>query len=97
MGAFTSHSAVTKSLEKNQQYINEMNKLKVNMINNNYTRLCFHVYIINNQFLNQLERWIQMQAQMKQRERAQEIAKNRELFIWMSAFYLVAGSGIMSK
>lgn len=38
-----------------------------------------------------------MQAQMKQREKAQEIAKNRELFIWLSAFYLVAGSGILSK
>ncbi|KAL7046550.1 hypothetical protein ACKWTF_002637 [Chironomus riparius] len=72
MGAFSSHSAVVKSFEKNQQYINEINKMK-------------------------LERWIQMQAQMKQRERAQEIAKNRELFIWMSAFYLIAGSGIMSK
>lgn len=31
MGAFLStHSAVNKTFEKNQQYINEMNRLKVN-------------------------------------------------------------------
>lgn len=29
MGAFLSHSAVNKTFEKNQQYINEMNRLKV--------------------------------------------------------------------
>lgn len=72
MGAFSSHTAVAKTFEKNQQYINEMNKLK-------------------------LERWIQMQAQMKQREKALEIARNRELFLWLAGFYLVAGSGIVSK
>jgi Uncharacterised conserved protein (DUF2368) len=34
---------------------------------------------------------------MKQREKAMEIAKNRELFLWMFSFYLVAGGGIISK
>lgn len=34
---------------------------------------------------------------MKQKEKALEIAKNRELFLWMFGFYLVAGSGIVSK
>ncbi|KAG5676378.1 hypothetical protein PVAND_006219 [Polypedilum vanderplanki] len=72
MGAFSSHSGVAKSFEKNQQYINEMNKLK-------------------------LERWIQLHAQMKQRERALEIARNRELFLWSLGFYLTAATGIVSK
>jgi hypothetical protein len=34
---------------------------------------------------------------MKQREKALEIARNRELFLWMFGFYLVAGTGIVSK
>jgi hypothetical protein len=38
-----------------------------------------------------------MQFQMKQREKALEIARNRELFIWMFGFYVVAASGIVSK
>lgn len=50
-----------------------------------------------NSCLFQLERWIQLHAQMKQREKAMEIARNRELFLWLSGFYLVAGSGIVSK
>lgn len=44
-----------------------------------------------------MERWIQMQFQIKQREKALEIARNRELFIWMFGFYAVAASGIVSK
>lgn len=38
-----------------------------------------------------------MQFQIKQREKALEIARNRELFIWMFGFYVVAASGIVSK
>lgn len=34
---------------------------------------------------------------MKQKEKALEIARNRELFLWMFGFYLVAGTGIVSK
>lgn len=34
---------------------------------------------------------------MKQKEKALEIARNRELFIWMFGFYIVAGTGIVSK
>ncbi|CAO1307354.1 unnamed protein product [Diamesa hyperborea] len=71
MGAFSSHS-VDKSFRKNQEFINEMQKLK-------------------------MERWIQMQYQMKERERALELAKNREMFLWMFGFYVVAASGIWSK
>jgi hypothetical protein len=44
-----------------------------------------------------MERWIQMHAQMKQREKAMEIARNRELFLWMFTFYTVAATGIISK
>lgn len=44
-----------------------------------------------------MERWIQMQFQIKEREKALEIARNRELFIWMFGFYVVAASGIVSK
>lgn len=44
-----------------------------------------------------MERWIQMQYQMKERERALELAKNREMFLWMFGFYVVAASGIWSK
>lgn len=29
---------------------------------------------------------------MKEREKAMEIAKQRELFLWMFGFYLVAGN-----
>lgn len=38
-----------------------------------------------------------MQFQIKQREKALEIARNRELFIWIFGFYAVAASGIVSK
>lgn len=44
-----------------------------------------------------MERWIQMQFQIKQREKALEISRNRELFIWMLGFYVVAATGIVSK
>lgn len=38
MGAFQSHTTVAKTFEKNQQYINEMNKLKARLI----TRIITH-------------------------------------------------------
>lgn len=38
-----------------------------------------------------------MQFQIKQREKALEIARNRELFIWMFGFYVIAASSIVSK
>lgn len=44
-----------------------------------------------------MERWIQMQYQIKQREKAMEIAKNRELFLWIFSFYIIAATGIISK
>lgn len=44
-----------------------------------------------------MERWIQMHYMIKQREMAKEIAKNRELFFWLSAFYVVTSSGLISK
>ena len=44
-----------------------------------------------------MERYIQLHYQIKTREKALEIAKNRELFFWISGFYIVAFSGITSK
>jgi len=38
-----------------------------------------------------------MQFQIKQREKALEIARNRELFIWMFGFYVIAASSIVAK
>lgn len=38
-----------------------------------------------------------MQFMLKQREKALEIARNRELFIWGFSFYIVAATGIVSK
>lgn len=44
-----------------------------------------------------MERWIQMHYMIKQREMAKEIARNRELFFWLSAFYGVVGTSLISK
>lgn len=44
-----------------------------------------------------MERWIQMHYMIKQREMAKEIAKNREMFFWLSAFYVVTSTGLISK
>ena len=38
-----------------------------------------------------MERQIQMQNEMRERMMAQQIAKSREMFTWLSTFYLVAG------
>ncbi|KAH8418897.1 hypothetical protein KR222_001019 [Zaprionus bogoriensis] len=43
-----------------------------------------------------MERWIQMHYQIKQREQALRIAQHRELFYWMSGFYLSAVYGFGS-
>lgn len=44
-----------------------------------------------------MERWIQMQYQIKERERAMEISRSRELFYWLSSFYTVSMIGIISR
>lgn len=44
----------------------------------------------------QMERWIQMHYQIKQREQALAIAQHRELFYWLSGFYLSAVYGCAS-
>lgn len=44
-----------------------------------------------------MERWIQMHYMIKQREMAKEIAKNREMFFWLSTFYVVTSTGLISK
>lgn len=46
---------------------------------------------------NKMERWIHMNHQIKQREKALEIARNREFFLWWTAFYLVSLGGFISK
>jgi len=42
-----------------------------------------------------LERNIQMQNEMRERMMAQQIAKSRELFQWLSAFYLISSIGMI--
>uniref|UniRef100_A0A1A9WVR1 Plasminogen receptor (KT) n=1 Tax=Glossina brevipalpis TaxID=37001 RepID=A0A1A9WVR1_9MUSC len=37
-----------------------------------------------------MERWIQMHYQIKEREQAMELARTRELFFWLSGFYLTS-------
>lgn len=44
----------------------------------------------------QMERWIQMHYQIKQREQALAIAQHRELFYWLSGFYLSTVYGCAS-
>uniref|UniRef100_T1GWL2 Plasminogen receptor (KT) n=1 Tax=Megaselia scalaris TaxID=36166 RepID=T1GWL2_MEGSC len=44
-----------------------------------------------------MERWIQMHYQIKSRERALEISKNRELFYWVSSFYMVSFVGSLLR
>lgn len=43
-----------------------------------------------------MERWIQMHYQIKEREEAIQIARNRELFYWISGFYLTSMFGCIS-
>ncbi|XP_031632804.1 plasminogen receptor (KT) [Contarinia nasturtii] len=44
-----------------------------------------------------MERWIQMHYQIKERERALEISKSRELFYWIGAFYNVSLIGLFYR
>lgn len=44
-----------------------------------------------------MERWIQMHYQIKERERALEISKSRELFYWLGAFYNVSCIGLFYR
>ncbi len=44
-----------------------------------------------------LERQIQMQDQMRQRMAAQQIARTREMFTWLSTFYLLATIGMVKR
>ena len=43
-----------------------------------------------------MERWIQMNYQIKEREKALELATKRELFYWMAGFYSTAIYGCVS-
>ncbi|XP_037937805.1 plasminogen receptor (KT) isoform X2 [Teleopsis dalmanni] len=40
-----------------------------------------------------MERWIQMHYQIKEREQAMELARKRELFLWLSGFYITSAFG----
>lgn len=44
-----------------------------------------------------MERWIHMHYQIKERERALEISKSRELFYWIGAFYNVSMVGLFYR
>lgn len=43
-----------------------------------------------------MERWIQMHYQIKEREQALEIARDREFFYWLSGFYITSLFGCFS-
>ena len=43
-----------------------------------------------------MERQIQMQDQMRERMMAQQIAKSREMFLWLGSFYAFAGGAMLS-
>ena len=42
-----------------------------------------------------LERQIQMQDQMRERMAAQQLARAREMFVWLSTFYVLASIGMI--
>jgi len=42
-----------------------------------------------------LERQIQMQNQMRERQMAAQLARTRELFMWLGSFYAIAGVGMI--
>lgn len=48
-------------------------------------------------FRFQMDRWIQMHYQIKEREFALEISRSRELFFWLGSFYTVTLMGIVSR
>ena len=43
-----------------------------------------------------MERQIQMQDQMRERMVAQQVAKAREMFLWLGSFYVLAGGGMLA-
>lgn len=56
----------------------------------------YNIDVLYLPFLTQMERWIQMHYQIKEREEALRIAHNRELFYWVSGFYLTSLFGCFS-
>lgn len=90
MGNFFSNP-VEQTIKKNQEYISEMNKIKVNFFLNKF------LFFFFNKICLKMERWIQMHYQMRERQQAMEISKNRELFYWISSFYAVSVLGLISK
>ncbi len=43
-----------------------------------------------------LERQIQMQNQMRERMQAAQIARAREMFVWLGSFYAIATVGMIA-
>ena len=43
-----------------------------------------------------LERQIQMQNAMRERMVAGQVAAAREMFLWLSSFYVIAGAGMIA-
>lgn len=43
-----------------------------------------------------MERQIQLRNQMAERQRAMEIAKSRDLFLWTTAFSIAAATGLFT-
>lgn len=43
-----------------------------------------------------LERQIQMQDQMRERMMASQVARSRDMFLWLVSFYAVAGTGMLA-
>lgn len=43
-----------------------------------------------------MERWIQMHYQIKEREQAMALARDREFFYWLSGFYITSLFGSIS-
>ncbi|CAK1590937.1 unnamed protein product [Parnassius mnemosyne] len=58
-------------------------------------------YKKNEKFLQSLneiamERQIQLQYQMQERQRALQIARSRDIFLWFSAFNITAATGLLT-
>ncbi|KAF9798752.1 hypothetical protein SFRURICE_021549 [Spodoptera frugiperda] len=52
----------------------------------------------NQEFMHRInmERQIQLQYQMQERQMAMQIAKSRDTCLWLTTFYVVAGVGLSS-
>lgn len=101
MGSFFSHPTGAEVLKKNQEYISEMNKIKVNnmlrMYPLEYMPVGFGISQCFKIIFFQMERWIQMHYQIKEREAAMQISRARELFYWLGSFYCVATVGLLGR